>query len=187
MEIELKEFRRKVQKLNQPRHYTVNNSWGVYDAYKYYRKNKPKDKIYILTESQYFAIIRKINLLLAEELSNGNDITLPYHMGTIELRKFNGDIRIDSNGKVKTNFPIDWNKTLELWYEDEEAYKDKTLIRLEEKEIFKLYYNKNSANYENKSFYEFIFNKDLRVRLKQKIKEGVIDAPLLKRKERLNG
>ena len=88
MEIELKEFRRKVQKLNQPRHYAVNNSWGVYDAYKYYRKNKPKDKMYILTESQYFAIIRKINLLLAEELSNGNDITLPCHMGIIELRKF---------------------------------------------------------------------------------------------------
>ena len=32
---------------------------------------------------------------------------------------------------------------------------------------------------------EFVFNKDLKAKLKQKIKEGVIDAPLLKRKERL--
>ena len=183
----LGEFKRRIRKVNHPREYKINHSLGVYDGYKYYRKNKPKDKMYVLTESQYFAIIRRINLLLAEEITNGNDVRLPCHMGTIELRKYDRNVRIGEDGKVHTNLPIDWNKTLELWYEDEEAYKDKTLIRLEEKEIFKLYYNKNSANYENKSFYEFIFNKDLRVRLKQKIKEGVIDAPLLKRKERLNG
>jgi asparagine N-glycosylation enzyme membrane subunit Stt3 len=105
-------------------------------------------------------------------------------MGIIELRKFDSYLKFD-NGKIKTNRPIDWNKTLELWYEDEESYKNKTLIKMEEKEMFKIYYNKSTANYNNRAFYEFIFNKDLKVRLKHKIKEGVIDAPLLKRKERL--
>ena len=187
MEIELKEFKKRIKKVDGPRTYSVRDSLGVYDYYKYYRKNKPKGKEYILTESQYFAIVRKVNLLLAEEIASGNEVTLPYHMGIIELRKFDGTIRIDENGKVKTNLPIDWNKTLELWYEDEEAYKNRTLIKMEEKEIFKIYYNKWSANYENRSFYEFIFNKDLKTKLKQKIREGIIDAHLLKKKERLNG
>lgn len=187
MEIELKEFKRRVQKLNQPRHYSVNNSLGVYDSYKWYRKNKPKDKMYVLTESQYFAIVRKINLLLVEEILEGNDVKLPCRMGSIELRKYDSNIRVDEEGRVHNNLPIDWSKTLELWYEDEEAYKERTLVKMEEKEIFKIYYNKSSANYNNRSFYEFTFNKDLRTRLKQKIKEGAIDAPLLKRKEKLNG
>lgn len=183
----LEEFKRRIRKVNHPRKYKVNNSLGVYDAYKYYRKNKPKEKQFVLTESQYFSIIRRINLLLIEELLQGNEITLPYHMGKVELRKYNKSIRIGENGEVFTNLPIDWNKTLELWYNDSDAYHNKTLVRMEENEIFKIYYNKASANYENKSFYEFIFNKDLKSRLKQKIKEGVIEAHLLKRKEKLNG
>ena len=187
MEIELKEFKKKIRKANNHRVYSIRNSLGVYDAYKYYRKNKPKDKQYILSESQYFSIIRRVNLLLIEQLLNNNDVILPCRVGAIELRKFGSTFSIDNKGKVKTNLPIDWNKTLELWYEDEEAYKNRTLIKMEEKEIFKIYYNKWSANYENRSFYEFIFNKDLKTKLKQKIREGIIDAHLLKKKERLNG
>lgn len=187
MNIELKEFKNKIKEVNNHRIYSIKNSLGVYDAYKYYRKNRPKDKQYILSESQYFSIIRKVNLLLLEQLLDNNDIILPCRMGTIELRKFESTFRIDDNGKVKTNLPIDWNKTLELWYEDEEAYYNRTLIKMEENEIFKIYYNKINANYENKVFYEFIFNRALKQRLKTKIKQGLIDAYLLKRKEKLNG
>lgn len=178
-------FKRKIRKLNMPRHYSVNNSLGVYDAYKYIRKNKWFDIGRPLTEKEFYSIIRNMNILLAEEIINGRELILPQRMGHIELRKFDASIRIGEDGKIKDNLPIDWNKTLELWYEDEESYKNKTLVKVEEKEMFKIYYNKSSANYNNRSFYRFIFNKDLRTRLKQKIKEGVIDAPLLKRKEKL--
>ena len=60
MEIELREFKRRIKKVNGPRVYSIRNSLGVYDAYKQYRKTKPKDKKYILSESQYFSIIRRI-------------------------------------------------------------------------------------------------------------------------------
>jgi hypothetical protein len=59
----------------------------------------------------------------------------------LELRKYDASIKI-VDGKVKTNLPIDWDKTLKLWYEDEEAYKQRTLIKMEEKEIYKVHYNK---------------------------------------------
>ena len=49
--MEEEEFRRYVRRASGPRKHKVTGSLGVYDAYKWYRKNKPKDKKYILTES----------------------------------------------------------------------------------------------------------------------------------------
>lgn len=172
----LTEFKRRIRKLTEHRKHRIRNSLGVYDGYKYYRKNKPKDKKYILTESQYFSIIRQVNNLLAEEIIKGNDVALPHRMGTIELRKFDKSVRIDDDGKIITNLPVDWNSTLKLWYEDEESYRKKTLIRMDENELYKIVWNKDTANFNNKSFYEFVFNKDLKIRLKHNIKEGLIDA-----------
>ena len=177
-------FKSSIQKLNDTRIHKVNNSLGVYDAYKWIRKNKWLNIGKCLTEHEFYGIIRKVNDYLANELVRGNDVRLPNRMGRLELRKYDARITFDGT-KVKTNLPIDWDKTLKLWYEDEESYKNKTLIKMEEKEMFKVYYNKSTANYNNRAFYEFVFNKDLKVRLKQRIKEGSVDAPLLKRKERL--
>lgn len=161
--------------INSHRHHKVTNSYGVYDGYKYYRKNKPKDKAFILTESQYFSIIRTVNKLLGEELSEGNNITLPDRMGRLELRKYQTKIYFDGN-KVKTNFPINWCETLKLWDQDEEARKNKTLIKREEKEIYRIYYNKTVANYNNKAFYQFKVNREVKINLKNNIKEGDVDA-----------
>lgn len=169
--MEEKEFLNNIKKVSESRNHKVNNSYGIYDGYKYYRKNKPKDSKYVLTESQYFSITRKINTLLGEELAKGNDITLPCRLGRIELRK--SDAKIVWDGvKIKSNLPVDWDKTLKLWYEDSEAYKNKQLIKIEEKEIYKIYYNRNLANYTNKSFYVFNFNRELKNKIKFNIKEG---------------
>lgn len=169
------EFRRQVLKVNGPRVHKVSNSLGVYNAYKYIRKNKWFDIGRSVTEHEFYTIVRQVNNLLAESLLNGEDIILPHKLGKIELRKYNSKISI-CDGKVKTNLPIDWDRTLKLWSEDEEAYKDKTLVKMEEKEIFKVFYNKGRANYENKSFYTFEVNRDLKRRLKQRIKNKLVDA-----------
>ena len=173
--MEEKEFLSKVRKLKEPRNHKVKNSYGIYDGYKFYRKNKPKDPKYILTESQYFAITRRINEILAEHLSRGEDIILPCRLGRIEVRKYKAKITWDGK-KIKSNLPIDWDKTLKLWYEDNEAYKNKVLIKIEEKEIYKIYYNKFIAEYNNKCFYQFNFNRELKNKLKHNIKEGITDA-----------
>ena len=173
--MEEQEFLNKVRKVKESRNHKVKNSYGIYDGYKFYRKNKPKDPKYVLTESQYFAITRKVNEFLAEALSRGEDVILPFRLGRIEVRKYESRITWDGK-KVKSNLPIDWDRTLKLWYEDEEAYKNKTLVKVEEKEIFKVYYNKQLADYNNQVFYEFNVNRELKKRLKQRIKEGKLDA-----------
>lgn len=169
------DFMASVRKLDKPRAHKVNNSLGVYDSYKFLRKNKWFDIGRSLTEHEFYSIIRRVNNYLAESFLMGQDIKFPHRMGQLELRKY--DARFDIvNGKVKTNLPIDWDRTLKLWYEDEEAYKEKTLVKVEEKEIFKVYYNKQLADYNNQVFYEFNVNRELKKRLKQRIKEGKLDA-----------
>lgn len=169
------DFRREVLKVEGPRVHKVRNSLGVYDAYKWIRKNKWCDIGHPVSEHDFYTTIRQVNNLLAELILSGGDIVLPHKMGVIELRKYDTRMSI-KEGKLVTNLPIDWDRTLKLWSEDEEAYKERTLIKMEEKETFKVFYNKRTANYENKSFMQFEVNRDLKRRLKQKIKSKAIDA-----------
>lgn len=171
-----KDFKSVIQGLQNTRTHKITNSLGVYDAYKYIRKNKWFDIGRPLTEHEFYQIIRKVNNYLAEELVNGNDITFPNRMGKLELRKRNSLPVIDKNGSLKVTYAIDWDSTLKLWYDDEEAFNSKTLVKLPERNIFRVKYNKDSANYENKSFMEFQINRDIKTRLKQKIKNNEIDA-----------
>ena len=174
--IEYDEFKSSIQHLQENRTHKITNSLGVYDAYKYIRKNKWFDIGRPLTEHEFYQIIRRVNNYLAEELVNGNDITFPNRMGKLELRKRNSLPVIDKNGNLKVTYAIDWDNTLKLWYEDEEAFNNKILVRLPERNIFRIKYNKNTANHNNKSFIELQVNRNIKVRLKQKIKNNEIDA-----------
>lgn len=171
----LVDFLSSVRKLNEPRVHKVNHSLGVYDAYKFLRKNKWFNIGRPLTEHEFYSIIRRVNNYLADSFLRGQDVKFPHRMGQLELRKYNATFDI-VNGKVKTNLPIDWDRTLKLWYEDEEAYKERTLVKVEEKEIYRVYYNKQLADYQNMVFYEFKVNRELKRSIKQRIKEGKLDA-----------
>lgn len=172
------EFRRKVLKVDHSRNHKVKNSIGVYDIYKHIRKNKWYDIGQPITEHQFYTIIRGVNNVLADNLLKGNDIVFPNKMGRLEVRKFKPIIRFDNN-KLTVRLPIDWDRTLKLWLEDEEAYKERTLVKMEEKEIFKVCYNKTRADFPNKGFYQLQINRDLKTALKKKIKLGNFDAFLL--------
>lgn len=168
-------------KVKEHRVHKITKSLGVYDVYKWLRKRQWIDIGQKLTEHEFYSIIRKINNELAFNLSIGKEIKLPHRMGIIELRKVNAYVNFN-DGRLHSNLPIDWNRTLKLWCEDKNAYDNKTLIRIEEKEIFKIYYNRSKANYTNKSFYQFNANRELKKVLKDNIKEGRIDAFLLNKK-----
>ena len=170
-------FRREVLKVNKSRVHKVKNSLGVYDAYKWLRKNKWLD-MEPISEHDFYAIIRAVNKALAKSFLHLGSIKLPLRMGEIILRKYHPSIT-SQDGKIKTNLPVDWDSTLQLWSEDKESYKKRTLIRLEEKEVFKVLYDKSKALYNNKSFYTLELNRDIKLSLKKQLKSGLLDAFML--------
>ena len=80
-------FMEEVLRLHDSRNHKVTGSLGVYDAYKYIRKNKWFDIGRPLKEGEFYKIIRGVNNLLATELIKGNQINLPHRLGTLEIRK----------------------------------------------------------------------------------------------------
>lgn len=99
-------------------------------------------------------------------------------MGELSIRKTPTHVTFE-NGKLINNLPIDWDKTLSLWEQDEEAYNNRQLVKIQEKEVFRVYYDKSKANYNNKIFYQFLSNRNIKQRLKQNIQKGNVDAFLL--------
>lgn len=168
-------FVSKVRKLNKPKIHKITNSYGVYDAYKWIRKNHWLNIGKPLTENQFYTIIRTINKEFGHLLAKGEDIKLPKQMGSLEIRKTPTKVTIE-NGKLKTNYPIDWNATTKLWYEDTEAFKKKSLIRREVPELYAVYYNKWNAKYNNKYFYEFFPNRNIKKELIKNVLNNQIEA-----------
>lgn len=169
------QFRNRIKKVSSSRVHKVTNSIGVYDSYKWIRKNKWYNIPRPLKEGEFYKIVRSINLYLAEQLAQGKEIKLPHRLGILEIRKKPSRVAI-VDGKLVTNLPIDWDATLKLWYKDQESYNNHTIVRIENEDIFKVYYNKATADYTNKSFYEFKPNREIKHKLTQQARLGKLDA-----------
>lgn len=162
------QFIANVKNVTKPRNHSIQNSIGVEDFLQEYVKQNKK-----LSSSTIRSIIKLINLELANCLSAGKEIKFPRQMGSLELRSNDTYIKF-KDGKLKTNRMIDWNTTLKLWYNDEEAKSRKQLVRLENKKIFSVFYNRGKAKFTNQVFYEFIPNRALKQKIKENIQLGNI-------------
>ena len=176
------EFRAKTIGLFGKKHFKISNSYGTKQAWRWLRKNKWLDIGQPITEHDFGAIIKAVNLALKDRLFKGHDIHLPERMGKIEIRKYSTKIRI-KDGKMRTNLPVNWSRTLKLWYSDEEAKKSKFLVRQEPKQLFTIYYNKSIANYNNQAFYQFTPNRTFKKELSDKVNNDEIDAFLISKYE----
>lgn len=162
------EFIADIKNVTKPRNHSIKNSIGVEDfVYQYLKCNKK------LPSSTIRSIIKTINQELANELSKGREIKFPRQMGSLEIRQNDTYVKL-KDGKLKTNRMIDWNATLKLWYNDKEAKNKKQLVRLENKKIFSVFYNRGKAKYNNQVFYEFIPNRALKQKIKENIQSGII-------------
>lgn len=157
------------------RNQKVRNSFGVKDIYRHIRKNHWYDIGCPVTEKDFYAIIRNVNNMLAENISDGKLVVLPSKMGSLELKKTPVGVRL-KNGKLKITYPIDWKKTRELWEEDEEARKQNILVRFENDYVYYVHYRKFGATYNNKLFYHFVLNAFIKRTIKDNINNGKLDS-----------
>lgn len=129
-----------------------------------------------MTEKEFYAIVRQVNNIFADEIGKGNTVKFPCHMGKLELKKEQRGVYFDKDGNMKVTYPVDWMATLRLWFEDEEARENKLLIRLNSKCVYKVHFNKYDATFNNKIFYDFTLNRFIKKKLKNNINNGLIDS-----------
>jgi hypothetical protein len=165
------DFKKEILKLDKPRKHTITNSYGVYDAYKYIRKNKWFNIGRPLSEHEFYTMIRLINQELASTLINTGSVKFPLGMGELLVTKGKGNVKF-KDGKLVNTYPINWNETLKLWCEDPESKKNKTLIRQRNEEIFKVIYRKSKSIYINSS----VFNFRIARCIKEKLKEAILNT-----------
>lgn len=162
------EFIAHAKNVKGPRKHSIKNSIGTEDfVYTYIKNNKE------LPIEQIRSIIKLINLELQTHLCQGEEIKLPRQMGSLELRSVNAYVKFKNN-RLKTNRPVDWHATLQLWYKYPEAKAKKQIVRTESKKIFQVFYNKGKAKYTNKIFFEFVPNRTLKQKIKENIQNGLI-------------
>ena len=178
------DFRKTVVKAEGKHNFRVTNSNGTKEAWRWIKKNKWLNIGQPITERELGLIVKAINSTLQDQILQGKDANLPCRMGRLEIRKFESNVKL-IDGKLVTNLPVNWEKTLHLWHEDEEAYKKRLLVRYEGRERFTIYYNKAPALYTNKTFYQFIPTRRFKKRLKHKILNEGLDALLLGKKNEL--
>ena len=159
---------------SKPHH--ISHCFGSRDAWKWLRKNKWKalgEKP--CDQSLYSNIVSYINQILAEKLLEGHEIVFPYQMGSLRVSSKQTKVSIE-NGVIKTNYPTDWKRTLQYWYEDEGAKKAHKTIKWMQKRLVFVRYYKKSATYKNRRFYSFRPNRSLVKTLSMNCARGMIKA-----------
>lgn len=129
--------------------------------------------------------ITRINEELAKLLIAGNEVSFPNKMGTIDVRKHKTTVYFDDKGKLVNTHPINWDKTLKLWFSDSKAKANKTLIRTEQDYAYKIYYKKVDGKccYKNRTFTTFHPCRNLKKMLRDRIRQGDFQCYNIKQKD----
>ena len=115
----------------QRRKHKIKKSYGMVDYFNYYRKTYNRRRT-VTTYKKFSSILNDINQAFADEFAEtGYEIKFPKRMGMMCISKKKGKSWINADGKVRTNRPVNYKATKELWAKDPEAAAKKTLIRLE--------------------------------------------------------
>ena len=180
MEQSFEDFLKTNRDLSLPRPHRIKKSYHTINGLTYYRRVRPKDLDFIIDQCQYLSIIREMNLLMVDRLVVNKSFTLPSGMGKLEIVKMESASWIDKNGKLGTNRPVNYLETNRLWYEDEEARLNKTLVRYDTDATFRLKYKMRGRLYKNCRYFSIQFGRHIKSRLTEEIRKGGYDAYKLK-------
>lgn len=169
--MEIKEFRNNILKLNSPKKHTITNSYGVHYFYKVFRQMYPEITI---EKGLFCKIVRDINKEIMECLFRNSRFSLPHRIGHFYIVEYDTYVRFE-NGKIKTNMPVDWNKTYEYWFNNPNIEKKK-VIRNEVKVMYRLCFLKKGCFYKNRKKVRFRFNRSIKKELSLRIKENKISG-----------
>lgn len=177
MDITREEFKKKIkaQRVVGAGPNKISNCYGIYNYFNYYKHTRPKEHKFCLDHRQYSEIVHAMHKLMRDELFNFGEVKLPYNLGSLILFRESVDGPYFENGKLKIPHWIDWDKTLDLWYEDEEAHANRTKVYFELSKRYKVIFRSIYGKYKNQLFYKFNLTREFRQTIAKRAKENTLD------------
>ena len=163
----------KTLKRDKKRNSVITNSYNTQDFYNYYKKELSKKNKKALDNKTFRKIINEMHYELRERIADGEIIELPYGAGEFVVTSYEPKAYLKDN-KLKSNYRIDWNNTLKLWNNDEEAKKNKTLLRILDKNVFSVRFFRNHCNYKNAEYIKFRTGRRFKLFLRDRVKSDNI-------------
>ena len=165
----LSDYMARIKKVKGHRKHRASNSYKTNDSYKEFKKTSN------MPYKTYRAIIVRIHELMADALLRGETVKIPEDMGKLYFKRLDKNIRL-IDGKLKIKQPVNWKETLKLWKEDAKCAKEKRLIWQDSPFTIRIIYRTNKSVFENKNFFKFTIARNIKLRAKQAMLDGTIDA-----------
>jgi len=169
-----KSFIARVKKIHDKKKRKIPNAINIKLIFQELRRHNFYNKGRV-TDSQFYAIIREVNQIIADQLCKGLIVKLPYGLGTLETFKFDSVVKY-KDGKLIVKRPVDWGETLKLWQSDSECYKNKTLIRRDWKTMIKIRWNRLSCRCKNIQYFSFKPTRSLVHKINVLYRQGLLDT-----------
>jgi len=142
----------------------VKVDYGFDDIYKWYKEESknPLDK-----KIARNIIIDFNNEVLKSVVFEGHDHSLGGRLGSIRIRKFDNNLKLNKKGEIANKLKPDWPKTYELWNKKYPGKSPKELKEIKNKPlvyhlnehtdgyVFKWYWDKITSNVKNQTAYSF--------------------------------
>ena len=132
----------------------ASNSYRTRDYYKYYKLIKPINKEFHITRELYSKVLFDICGKIINVILDEGYIELPSRIGVIYLKRKEVKPEI-KNGKFRYVAPVHWGKTLQLWKEDEEAKRNKQIIKVDPGNVYSIKYTRRYVNRRKMKYYSF--------------------------------
>lgn len=157
----LSRFKADIRKASEKRTVTVTNSYGTRDAFFFYRHNRIQESKYVLSDVQFDKIVRMFHEKYVEMLLNGETVYFPQNMGRLYMASSSVVYYKDKNNKIRIYNPVNWSRTLEWWYNDEEARKNKRVLIYESDERLVTVFDKKGIKCRNMYNYQFHLSRNV--------------------------
>jgi len=143
---------------------------NIRDSFKTYSKDSQNP----LDIKEYVNIANLYNKFLIDKVLEGEEVSLPYRLGSLSVRGKKQEVRFE-DGKIVGLAP-DWVKTKKLWEEDAEAKNSKRLLYHTNEHTdgvrYKYNWSKNRVLVTNKTLYNFRLTRTNKRRLSDLVKNG---------------
>lgn len=140
-------------------------------AYKHYKKQSENP----VALKDFVNLNNMFSLFIRDCILNGEQITLPQNLGTIQVAGRELKIQVGENGEMK-GLTVDWGKTKRLWKECEECKSKNQKIYLfnehSDSVRYRIYWLRANMKMFNKQYYTFVPARNVKELLRDKIVNG---------------